>query len=92
MYKRIYYQQVISRLNEQRMHIQVLIGPRQVGKTTLIQQVLEEYSSTYDSYTADDVPNVSRDWLAQVWETARMKMQVNKETEHLLVVDEIQKA
>lgn len=91
MYKRIYYQQVISRLNEQRMHIQVLIGPRQVGKTTLIQQVLEEYSSPYDSYTADDVPNVSRDWLAQVWETARMKMQVNKETEHLLVVDEIQK-
>ena len=91
MYQRIYFQQVADRLQEPRLRLQVIVGPRQVGKTTLMQQVMGVYAHPFDSYTADDVPNASQQWLAQMWESARMKMQVNHETERLLVIDEIQK-
>lgn len=91
MYQRIYFQQVVDRLQESRLRLQVIVGPRQVGKTTLMQQVMEVYRHPFDSHTADDVPNASQQWLSQAWESARMKMQVNHDTERLLVIDEIQK-
>ena len=71
--------------------MQVIVGPRQVGKSTLIGQVLEVCNMPYDSYSADDVVGVSADWLAGVWQTARMRMDIRGEGKRLLVVDEIQK-
>ena len=53
--------------------MQVIVGPRQVGKSTLIGQVLEVCNMPYDSYSADDVVGASADWLAGVWQTARMR-------------------
>ena len=44
--------------------MQVIVGPRQVGKSTLIGQVLEVCNMPYDSYSADDVVGASADWLA----------------------------
>lgn len=90
-YKRIQYAEILSRINEPRGKMQVIVGPRQVGKTTLINQVLEECSLPYDSYSADDVIGVSADWLAQIWETQRMKMLTHGEQKRLLVIDEVQK-
>lgn len=40
--KRTHYQLVMKRLMEPRKLIQAIYGPRQVGKTTMIRQVLEE--------------------------------------------------
>ena len=71
--------------------MQVIVGPRQVGKSTLIGQVLEVCNMPYDSYSADDVVGASADWLAGVWQTARMRMDIRGEGKRLLVVDEIQK-
>ena len=48
--------------------MQVIVGPRQVGKSTLIGQVLEVCNMPYDSYSADDVVGASADWLAGVWQ------------------------
>lgn len=39
-FERSYFQQLITHIKEPRSFIQVLMGPRQVGKTTLISQVL----------------------------------------------------
>ena len=39
-YRRPQYSEVLERMNEPRKFIQVLAGPRQVGKSTLIDQVL----------------------------------------------------
>lgn len=39
-FERPYFQQLIAHLKEPRSFIQVIMGPRQVGKTTLINQVL----------------------------------------------------
>lgn len=90
-YKREQLKDIISRIDEPRGKLQVIVGPRQVGKTTLMGQVLEECTLPYDSYSADDVTGVSADWLAQVWETARMKMLAQGNIRRLLVIDEVQK-
>lgn len=90
-YKREQIKDILSRIDEPRGKLQVIVGPRQVGKTTLMGQVLEECTLPYDSYSADDVTGVSADWLAQVWETARMKMLVQGNIRRLLVIDEVQK-
>jgi len=90
-YKRTYYQEVSKRVEEPRSKIQVIVGPRQVGKSTLIGQVLEGCSVPFDSYSADDVIGVTASWLAQIWETQRMKMAAHGQQKRLLVVDEVQK-
>ena len=90
-YKRSYYQQVKERLLEQRLRLQVIVGPRQIGKTTLIGQVLKDIDIPYDSHTADDACTSANDWLTSVWENARLKMHARKADEFLLVIDEIQK-
>ena len=90
-YKRLQFSEIQSRINEPRSKIQVLVGPRQVGKSTLIGQVLDECTIPYESYSADDVVNVDANWLAQIWEMQRLKMEARGENKRLLVVDEVQK-
>ncbi len=43
MYQREIYHSLLKRLQERRRKIQVLVGPRQTGKTTLIQQILKHF-------------------------------------------------
>ncbi|MBE6281028.1 MAG: ATP-binding protein [Bacteroides sp.] len=91
VYKRIQYQEVLNRINEPRSRIQVIVGPRQVGKSTLIGQVLEECTYPFESHSADDVTGVSANWLSQIWEAQRLKMITRNESKRLLIIDEIQK-
>ena len=42
MYKRSEYQVIMNRLKEQRKFIQVVMGTRQIGKPTVIKQVLKD--------------------------------------------------
>lgn len=90
-YKRAYYTTILQRINEPRGKLQVIVGPRQVGKSTLIGQVLEECEFPHESYSSDDVTGVTADWLAQLWESQRLKMELQSETKRLLVIDEVQK-
>ena len=90
-YKRFQFSEILQRINEPRSKIQVITGPRQVGKTTLIGQVLEECDIPYESFNSDDVVNSSGDWISQIWEAQRLKMQANGEAKRLLVIDEVQK-
>ena len=90
-YRRLQYNEIQSRINEPRSRIQVIVGPRQVGKSTLIGQILEECTFPYESYSADDIVNADANWLMQIWETQRLKMETAGEAKRLLVVDEIQK-
>ena len=68
-----------------------MAGPRQVGKSTLVGQVLENISIPYSFVVADAVDPKDSDWIHRVWESARATMQLRKEPEHLLVIDEVQK-
>ena len=78
-----------KRLLEKRKFIQVLAGPRQVGKTTIIGQVLERYKNEFISESADNVSS-PQIFIEQIWNTARLKLKSGKE-EILIVIDEIQK-
>ncbi len=92
MYKRKEYQIIKNRIeDEPRRLIQVLMGPRQVGKTTLIKQYLERTNLPYHYVSADGITGQDSAWLQQQWETARVLMNHNKTGEFLLVIDEIQK-
>lgn len=78
-FKRQQFNEIQDRINEPRSKIQVIVGPRQVGKSTLIGQVLDECSFPYASYSADDVAGADVNWLAQIWETQRLKMEIQGE-------------
>lgn len=91
MYKRAHYSIIKKRIEEARAFIQVLAGPRQVGKSTLMNQVLEEVALPYTLEAADAIPSANSQWISDVWDSARSKMDFRKESEHLLVIDEIQK-
>ncbi len=90
-YKRVYFEEISNRINEERRHIQVIMGPRQVGKSTLIAQVLAETKIPYDSVSTDDVSMADAAWLSTIWESQRLQMANRGETKRLLVVDEVQK-
>ncbi|MGE4332496.1 MAG: ATP-binding protein [Macellibacteroides sp.] len=91
MYERSYLKQVKSRIEEPRKFIQVILGPRQVGKTTMVDQLLSQLSISYVSESADAISATNSAWLMQAWETARLKMKASGASEYLLVIDEIQK-
>jgi len=90
-YKRPQFAEVLERMNEPRKFIQVLAGPRQVGKSTLIDQVLEKCTLPHYLYNADGVDENDTDWIRRVWESARIQMDTRQQTEAILVIDEIQK-
>ncbi len=90
-YYRPQFEELKSRIHEQRDKIQVIVGPRQVGKSTLVRQVLEHCAIPYESVSADDQQATQATWLEQTWHTQRMRMDARNERQHLLVVDEIHK-
>ena len=91
MFQRPHFQLLTQRMNEPRMFIQVLAGPRQVGKTTLVSQFLATSSIPSHIVSADDVANVGTAWLNQQWETARLKWRQLGASEFIFSIDEVQK-
>jgi predicted AAA+ superfamily ATPase len=89
MFQRPYYSRIEERLGLERKFIQVLMGPRQVGKTTLVRQFLDTYSFPWHYASADEATQPL--WLQQQWETIRLKLKSTGAKEALLVIDEIQK-
>ena len=90
MFKRKLVAQLIDRMLEKRRFIQVVVGPRQTGKTTSILQALESLSMLHHFISADDPVSISPEWLRNEWEKARIE-QKQKQKEMILAIDEIQK-
>ena len=80
-----------ERMTEPRKTIQVLAGARQVGKTTLIQQFVAQCTVPVTSVTADAVNENNAEWIAKQWEDVRQQVRVLRQTEHILIIDEVQK-
>ena len=91
MYKRPEFQTIKNRLEERRKFIQVVMGPRQVGKSTVVKQVLGEIRTPYQFFSADNVPATSTEWVSNCWAAVRSLMTARGYTEMILVIDEIQK-
>ena len=80
-----------SRMAESRRTIHVVMGPRQVGKSTMIDQFVEHTSVPYSLFSADGVGKTNTDWISEKWYEVRTKMMLHGENEHILIIDEIQK-
>jgi len=91
MIQRSYFQTIVARVNEPRKFIQIVEGPRQVGKSTLIKQVLHSISLPWMHFAADNVPATRSAWISDCWASARNKLQMEHLPELLLVIDELQK-
>jgi predicted AAA+ superfamily ATPase len=79
-----------ERLREPRRFIQIVTGARQVGKTTIVRQVLADLSSPHLFVSADEPTLRDRAWLRAQWEAARL-MARDGDSGAVLAIDEVQK-
>ena len=91
MYKRSEYQVIKRRLLEPRKFIQVVMGPRQVGKSTVVKQVLQDLDEPYQLFSADNVPASNTAWVSNCWAAVRSLLENKSLGCIILVIDEIQK-
>lgn len=89
MYTRPILGTLLQRVHEPRRFLQVLAGPRQVGKTTLARQTMTEFGDRSTYATADNPAPGDWAWLEQQWEAARLRCR--QSGSWLLVLDEVQK-
>jgi predicted AAA+ superfamily ATPase len=90
MIERVFVRELAHRLKEKNVRIQVLTGPRQVGKTTIVKQVLSKLSIPAFYYSADSPGALSQTWLEEKWQLARLEFAKGSKNV-VLVIDEIQK-
>jgi uncharacterized protein len=81
---------VTRRAKEPRRFIQVLAGPRQVGKTTLARQMLAAIDLPSHYASADDPALRDGTWLEQQWAIGRLRA-AEARRGAVLVIDEAQK-
>ena len=91
MFKRKEFNIIKKRLEEPRQFIQVVMGPRQVGKSTVVKQILGEIDVPFQLFLADGVPATQTSWISDCWNQSRLMMKIKQLPEFILVIDEIQK-
>lgn len=91
MYKRLQANILRDRLLEQKRFIQVVWGPRQTGKTTLVRQALEDAGLPWHYATADEPILKDVSWLVEQWNIGRALAHRAGARGAVLVIDECQK-
>ena len=89
MYKRAIAEKLEQRLAGPKSFIQVVMGPRQTGKTTAIKQAVKACGLPLRVASADSSRELSGDWVELEWRQARSL--VEQKGRAVLVLDEIQK-
>jgi predicted AAA+ superfamily ATPase len=81
-----------QRLSEPKTLIQIVMGPRQVGKTTSLLQLASVWGEAKCVFkSTDDASIEGKLWIDRAWDEARRLLQVGESSEVLLLLDEIQK-
>jgi uncharacterized protein len=89
MFRRTVSTKLEERLNEMRAFIQVVMGPRQTGKTTAVKQAVKATGLPVRVASADGVFELGAGWIEMQWRQARELTRNNVKA--VLVLDEIQK-
>lgn len=85
--KRFFYPSLAARVQQPQLNfMQVLLGPRQIGKSTAIAQLADAWSGAKVIESADQLTPPKAEWIEFVWQRA-----LEKKGTCLLVIDEIQK-
>jgi len=90
-YNRPLLDTLAQRVNEDRNFIQVIAGPRQVGKTTIALALRGKDGGLSEYHSADDSTQPSTEWIDHIWDSLRIRMKLEKSDDALLIIDEIQK-
>ena len=92
MYKDQAYKLLLERLRGERRFLQVLSGPRETGKTTLVRKLLDEIELPKWYITAEGRAGKDILWLEAQWRNGRAKVELNRlRNRGLLVIEEIQR-
>lgn len=83
---RLFVKVLEERLKESSPLIQVLLGPRQVGKTTGLGLVEKQFEKDFHYANADEALSFSPQWIDEQWQQAKLKSGTP-----ILVIDEVQK-
>ena len=96
-FQRPQFKLLLDRLQEKPKFIQILAGPRQVGKTTLVQQIAATLGDRV-LYAAADLPTApTTQWVEQQWARAIAQISANSSSgkrqaqPFVLILDEVQK-
>lgn len=91
VYRRPVYDEILARAHEPRRFIQVLAGPRQVGKTTLARQVMDAIGIPGHFASADAPDPEDIGWIFTQWQIGRQAAANGGRAGGILVLDEVQK-
>lgn len=89
-YRRKMFDAINERLAKGSPLIQVISGPRQVGKTTLVQQLFESRKRVGIYHIADGVLSDGAVWLERIYHEAQLR-QTQSKRQVVLAIDEIQR-
>ncbi|HET9676346.1 MAG TPA: AAA family ATPase, partial [Solirubrobacterales bacterium] len=88
--RRAIFSTLVDRLAEAPARLQIVSGPRQVGKTTVVRQALAASDLPTHYASADDPTLRDAAWLAEQWEEGR-RLAGEHGGGAVLAIDEIQK-
>ena len=91
LYRRKHLKTLTDRIREERKFIQVISGPRQAGKSTMVRQLVDDLTVPYHFVSTEESGSFDTIWITQQWETARIMLGRSAAGELVLVLDEIQK-
>jgi predicted AAA+ superfamily ATPase len=89
-FRRRIFRPLVARLAEDPSRLQVVSGPRQVGKTTVVLQALDSVDAPNHYASADDPTLRDSPWLETQWEEGR-RLAAESDRGAILAIDEIQK-
>lgn len=89
MYRRQISRTLEARLAEPRKFMQIVIGPRQTGKTTAVKQALDASGLPYHYVDADRFTGLPATQIAIEWDQARIL--AKREGKAILFIDEVHK-
>jgi predicted AAA+ superfamily ATPase len=89
LFQREDVQTIRARLDEPRRFVQVVSGPRQVGKTTVVSQVMKATNRPVVFASADEPTLEGASWIHAQWERGRLAARAHGSA--VLALDEVQK-
>jgi len=82
--------ELLQSINTKQNLIQAIVGPRQVGKTTLVLQLFRKWKGPKLYESADELSTPNTEWISTQWNKIRDKS-ANKKSKSLLILDEVHK-
>lgn len=79
-----------KRIKAPRKFIQVVVGPYFIGKTTMVQDQVAEAMLSQHYCTAQKAPDRSNEWVHEEWAKVRQIMRLDKISQIVLILDDIQ--